>query len=74
MGRTKVVKEVVEKGQEEVEGGGRGAVCGLWLEGRVCSMLTVMLGGDLDVATVKVRGKGRARCFVRVRGKVHGQG
>ena len=33
------------------EGGGRGATSGLWLEGRLCSMLTVMLGGDLDVAT-----------------------
>ena len=35
------------------EGGGRGAESELWLEGRVCSMLTVMLGGDLDV-TVRV--------------------
>ena len=35
------------------EGGGIaiGAALGLWLEGRVCSMLKVMLGGDLDVAT-----------------------
>ena len=33
------------------EGGGTGAVSGLWLERRLCSMLTVMLGGDLDVAT-----------------------
>ena len=33
------------------EGGGRGAVSRLRLEGRVCSMLTVMLGGDLDVTT-----------------------
>ena len=32
-------------------GGGRGAASGLWLEGRLCSMLTVMLGGDLDIAT-----------------------
>ena len=32
-------------------GGSRGAASGLWLEGRVCSMLTVMLGADLDVAT-----------------------
>ena len=31
------------------EGGGRGAVSGLLLEGRLCGMLTVMLGGDLDV-------------------------
>ena len=31
--------------------GGRGAASGLWLEGRVCSMLKVMLGGDLDVPT-----------------------
>ena len=28
------------------EGGGRGAASGLWLEVRVCSMLTVVLGGD----------------------------
>ena len=33
------------------EGGGRGLASGLWLEGRLCSMLTVMLGEDLDVAT-----------------------
>ena len=33
------------------EGGGKGAVSGLRLEGRLCSMLTVMQGGDLDVAT-----------------------
>ena len=33
------------------EGGGRGAASGLWLEWRLCSMLTVMLGGDLVVAT-----------------------
>ena len=33
------------------EGGGRGPSSGMRLEGRVCSMLTVMLGGDLDVAT-----------------------
>ena len=33
------------------EEGGSEAVCGLWLEGRLCSMLTVMLGGDLDDAT-----------------------
>ena len=33
------------------EGGGRGSVSGLWLEGGLCSMLTVMLGADLDVAT-----------------------
>ena len=33
------------------EGGGRGSASGLWLEGRLCSMLTVMLGGNLDVAT-----------------------
>ena len=34
------------------EGGGRGAVSGLWLlKGKVCSMLTMMLCGDLDVAT-----------------------
>ena len=29
------------------EGGGRGAASGLWLEGRLSSMLTVMLGEDL---------------------------
>ena len=33
------------------EGGGRGVSSGLWLEGSVCSMLTVMPVGDLDVAT-----------------------
>ena len=33
------------------EAGGRGAASGLWLEGMVCSMLTVMLGRDLDIAT-----------------------
>ena len=33
------------------EGGGRGMASGRRLEGRLCSMLTVMLGGDLDVAT-----------------------
>ena len=33
------------------EGGGRGSASGLWLEGRLCNMLNVMLGGDLDVAT-----------------------
>ena len=31
--------------------GGRGSASGLWMEGRLCSMLTVMLDGDLDVAT-----------------------
>ena len=30
------------------EGEGRGAASGLWLEGRLCSMLIVMLAGDLD--------------------------
>ena len=35
----------------DAEVGGRGAASGLQLEGRVCSMLTVMLGGDLDIAT-----------------------
>ena len=29
--------------------GGRGAASGLVVKGRLCSMLTVMLGGDLDV-------------------------
>ena len=33
------------------EGGRRGVASGLRLEGRVCSMLTVMLGGVLDVVT-----------------------
>ena len=33
------------------ERGGRGLASGLRLEGRVCCMLTVMLGGDLDIAT-----------------------
>ena len=42
------------------EGAGRGAASGLWLEGRVCRMLTVMLGGDLDVAT-RVRVRSRVR-------------
>ena len=28
-----------------VEGGGGGSASGLWLEGRLCIMLTVMLGG-----------------------------
>ena len=31
------------------EGGGRGSASGLWLEGRLSSMLTVLLGGDLDL-------------------------
>ena len=29
------------------QGGGRGLASGLWLEGTLCSMLTVMLGGDI---------------------------
>ena len=33
------------------EGVGRGSASGLWLGGRLCSMLIVMLGGDLDLAT-----------------------
>ena len=37
------------------EGGGRGTVHGLCLEGRVRSMLTVMLGGDFHVATLGPR-------------------
>ena len=36
------------------KGGGRRAASGLWLEGRLCSMLTVMLGGDLEEG-VRVR-------------------
>ena len=31
------------------EGGGRGPASELWLKGRLCSMLTVVLDGDLDV-------------------------
>ena len=27
---------------------------GLWLEGRLCSILTLMLGGDLDPVRVRV--------------------
>ena len=42
------------------EGVGRGSTSGLWLEGRLRSMLTVMLGGDLDAATL-------VRTLVRVR-------
>ena len=38
------------------EGGGRGVASGLRLKGRVCSMLTVMLGG--------FRLRVRVRCFV----------
>ena len=33
------------------EGGGRGSASGLWLEGKLCSILAVMLGRDFDVAT-----------------------
>ena len=36
------------------EGAGRGVASGLRLEGRVCSMLTVMLGGELDAATLNL--------------------
>ena len=43
------------------EGGGREAESGLRLEGMVCSMLLVMLGGDLDIGV-------RGRCFVVTRG------
>ena len=32
------------------EGGVRGSASGSWLEGELCSMLTVMLSGDWDVA------------------------
>ena len=62
-----------------VEGGG---ASGLWLEGRVRSMLTVMLGGDLDFAT-RVQAwiltprhidvKARVRVRVRVRATVWGR-
>ena len=34
------------------EGEDRGAASGLWLKGRLCSMLTMMLGRDLHVATL----------------------
>ena len=38
------------------EGGGRGVGSELRLQGRVCSMLMVMLGGDLDIRVgVRVR-------------------
>ena len=53
--RVRVRRFVVTGGHKGVlcvaEGGGKGVTSGLWLEGRLCSMLTVMLGGDLDVAT-----------------------
>ena len=39
------------------EGGGTGAVSGLWLEGSVCSMLTVTLGGGWQLG-VRVRNSG----------------
>ena len=51
------------------DGGGRGAESELWLEGRACSMLTVMLGGDLDVVWVRVGVRNRVgvrRVGVRV--------
>ena len=32
-----------------VEGEVRGAASGLWLEGRLCDMLTVMLAGELGL-------------------------
>ena len=47
------------------EGEGRGLANELRLEGRVCSMLTVMLGGDLDV-----RVRVRVTVWVRVRARV----
>ena len=31
------------------EGGGRGAASGLWLEGKLCSMLTVRVGVGIRV-------------------------
>ena len=46
---------------DSIAEGGRAAVSGLWLEERVCSMLTVLLGGDLDVA-IRVRVRDRVRC------------
>ena len=33
------------------EAGDRGSASELWLKGRLCSKLTLMLGDDLDVAT-----------------------
>ena len=33
------------------EGGGRGITSRLWLERRLYNMLTVMLGGDLDIGS-----------------------
>ena len=57
-GRVRVQYFVVTRGHKGcyvygsvAEGGGRGAVYVLRLEGTACSMLTMMLGGDLDVAT-----------------------
>ena len=50
-----VYSSIAEGGARGGRGGrgGRGATSGLWLGARVymCSMLTVMLGGDLDVAS-----------------------
>ena len=37
------------------EGCGRGVASGLRLEGRLCSMLSVMLGGDFVILVVRVR-------------------
>ena len=37
------------------ERGGRGAASGLWLEMRLCIMMTVMRGGDLVRVGVGVR-------------------
>ena len=57
LGRVRVRWCVVTRGYEEVlcvegsavEGGSLGVVSRLWLEGRMGSMLAVLLGGDLDV-------------------------
>ena len=48
------------------EGGGRGAVPGMWLEGRLCSILTVMPGGDVMVM-VRVRVRVRVVVTIKVR-------
>ena len=47
------------------EGGCRGAASELWLEGRLRRMLTVMLDGDLDVATRQQLARVRVRVRVR---------
>ena len=34
--------------------GGRGAASGLWQEGSLCNILSVMLGGDVYLVRVRV--------------------